>query len=134
MGNFTFRRIRLSITVGFSLETRTTASVWRPSFQCRVGALSHNNKQFLDTSKVSQGTGREDWGILAYNVASLHIEQYDDRWTYIILKCMLKTFACMLSHFSHVRLLNTPWTVAHQASLSMEVLQARKRVSCHFLL
>ena len=25
----------------------------------------------------------------------------------------------MLSHFSHVRLLVTPWTVAHQAPLSM---------------
>ena len=28
--------------------------------------------------------------------------------------------ACVLSHFSCVRLLVTPWTVAHQASLSME--------------
>ena len=27
VGNFTYRRIRLSITVGFSLETRKTASV-----------------------------------------------------------------------------------------------------------
>ena len=26
---------------------------------------------------------------------------------------------CMLSHFSHVRLFATPWTVAHQAPLSM---------------
>jgi len=26
---------------------------------------------------------------------------------------------CMLSHFSHVRLFVTPWTVAHQAPLSM---------------
>ena len=31
----------------------------------------------------------------------------------------------MLSHFSHVQLFVTPWTVAHQASLSMGVLQAR---------
>ena len=27
--------------------------------------------------------------------------------------------ACMLSHFSHVRLFATPWTIAHQAPLSM---------------
>ena len=26
---------------------------------------------------------------------------------------------CVLSHFSHVRLLEIPWTVAHQAPLSM---------------
>ena len=27
--------------------------------------------------------------------------------------------ACVLSHFSHVRLFVTPWTVAHQAPLSL---------------
>ena len=27
--------------------------------------------------------------------------------------------ACMLSHFSHVQLFATPWTVAHQTPLSM---------------
>ena len=31
----------------------------------------------------------------------------------------------MLSHFSHVQLFATPWTIAHQAPLSMELLQAR---------
>ena len=33
--------------------------------------------------------------------------------------------ACMLSHFSRVQLFATSWTVAHQAFLSMGVLQAR---------
>ena len=33
--------------------------------------------------------------------------------------------ACMLSRFSHVRLCATPRTVAHQASLSMGILQER---------
>ena len=33
--------------------------------------------------------------------------------------------SCVLSHFNHVRLCATPWTVAHQAPLSMEILQAR---------
>ena len=32
--------------------------------------------------------------------------------------------ACMLSHFSHVQLFVTPWTVARQAPLSMGILQA----------
>ena len=31
----------------------------------------------------------------------------------------------MLSCFSHVRLLATPWTIAFQASLSMGIYQAR---------
>ena len=32
---------------------------------------------------------------------------------------------CVLSHFSHVQLFATLWTVAHQAPLSMGILQAR---------
>ena len=31
----------------------------------------------------------------------------------------------MLSHFGHVQLFATPWTVAHQAPLTMGVLQAK---------
>ena len=31
----------------------------------------------------------------------------------------LSLHACMLSCFSHVRLFGTPWTIAHQATLSM---------------
>ena len=31
----------------------------------------------------------------------------------------------MLSHFSHIRLSATPWTMARQAPLSMGILQAR---------
>ena len=30
-----------------------------------------------------------------------------------------KLLVCVLSHFSHVRLFATPWTIAHQVSLSM---------------
>ena len=37
-------------------------------------------------------------------------------WTWLSDWTELK---CMLSHFSHVRLFVTPWTVAHQAPLSM---------------
>ena len=33
--------------------------------------------------------------------------------------------ACMLSHFNHVQLFVALWTVAHQAPLSMGILQAR---------
>ena len=32
---------------------------------------------------------------------------------------------CLLSHFSHVQLFVIIWTVAHQAPLSVEILQAR---------
>ena len=32
---------------------------------------------------------------------------------------------CMLSHFCHVQLFATPWTVAHEAPLSMGILWAR---------
>ena len=34
-------------------------------------------------------------------------------------------YMCMLSHFSHVWLFVTPWTIIHQAPLSMGILQAR---------
>ena len=34
-------------------------------------------------------------------------------------------YHAMLSHFSHVQLIATLWTVAHQAPLSMGILQAR---------
>ena len=34
--------------------------------------------------------------------------------------------ACTLSHFSHVRLFATPWTVARQAPLSNMVLNAER--------
>ena len=47
---------------------------------------------------------------------------------HILLLCLLKLYAeccAVLSCFSHVWLFETPWTVAHQASLSTGVLQAR---------
>ena len=33
--------------------------------------------------------------------------------------CVCTCMLCVLSHFSHVRLFATPWTVAHQAPLSL---------------
>ena len=42
--------------------------------------------------------------------------------------------ACMLSHFSCVRLLETPWTVACQAPLSMEFSSKNIGVGCRALL
>ena len=41
---------------------------------------------------------------------------------------------CMLSHFSRVRLCTIPWTVAHQAPLSMGVSDKHTGVGCHTLL
>ena len=46
------------------------------------------------------------------------------------LKCRTSV-CCVLSHFSGVWLFVTPWTVAHQAPLSLGILQARKlELSC----
>ena len=53
-------------------------------------------------------------------------------WIFLII-CLFQNFkhyrdvcACVLSYFSHVRLLGTQWTtVARQAPLSMGILQAR---------
>ena len=39
----------------------------------------------------------------------------------------------MLSHFSHVQLFVTPWTVAHQAPLSMGFSRQETGVGCHCL-
>ena len=48
----------------------------------------------------------------------------------------LSSCVCMLSCFSHVRLFATPWTVAHQAPLSMGFSRQEywSRVGCHVLL
>ena len=40
-------------------------------------------------------------------------------------RCYNLTHVCLLSRFSHVQLSVTPWTVAHQAPLSMGIPQAR---------
>ena len=51
-----------------------------------------------------------------------------------------KKFSDMKSHvddnylLSHVRLFETPWTVAHQAPLSMEFSRQEYLGGCHFLL
>ena len=42
-----------------------------------------------------------------------------------VLQLYTNSVLYVLSHFSQVWLLATPWTVAHQAPLSMEILQAR---------
>ena len=41
---------------------------------------------------------------------------------------------CMVSHFSHVRLFATPWTVAHQAPLSIEFSRQEYWSGCQALL
>ena len=41
---------------------------------------------------------------------------------------------CMLSHFSHVRVFATPWTVAHQTPPSMDFPGKNIGVGCHALL
>ena len=41
------------------------------------------------------------------------------------LQIYLVTRVCVLNHFSHIQLFAIPWTVAHQAPLSMGILQVR---------
>ena len=54
---------------------------------------------------------------LIYNVMLVSGIQQSDSGVYI--------YSCKLSLFSHVQLFVTLWTVAHQAPLSMGILQAR---------
>ena len=42
-----------------------------------------------------------------------------------VMSPQIPLLACMLSHFSRVRLFSTPWTAAHQALLAHEILQPR---------
>ena len=49
-------------------------------------------------------------------------------------KYLLKKFACVLSHFSHVLLFMTLWTVNHQAPLSMGLFSKNTGVGCPALL
>ena len=42
-------------------------------------------------------------------------------YVYVYFVGMYTLHACVISCFSHVRLFATPWTVAHQAPLSMEL-------------
>ena len=44
---------------------------------------------------------------------------------YLVSLCIILTHTCGLSLFSHVWLIATPWTVAHQAPLFVRILQAR---------
>ena len=44
---------------------------------------------------------------------------------YLVSLCIIVTHTCELSLFSHVWLIATPWTVAHQAPLFVRILQAR---------
>ena len=44
----------------------------------------------------------------------------------IFLILSFSPHGCMLSHFSHIQLLVALWTIAHQAPLSMGILQARR--------
>ena len=50
------------------------------------------------------------------------------------IKNVSLSFACMLSHFSHVRLLAALWIVAHQAPLSMGFSRQECWSGCHALL
>ena len=58
---------------------------------------------------------QQENGQLQINMVSVR-----ETWVKSELPC-----ACVLSHFSHVQLFETLWTITHQAPLSMGILQAR---------
>ena len=60
-------------------------------------------QSFCETQRLLITPERRSWKVLSYN----HLPQ-----PFLL--------ACMLSHFSRVRLFATPWTVACQGPLSME--------------
>ena len=51
----------------------------------------------------------------------------------LILKHLRSRLLLLLSRFSHVRLLATPWTAAHQAPRSMGLSRQEYWVGCHTL-
>ena len=63
----------------------------------------------------------------SYNPAYILLVEHFFWWVRIkhFEKPSLTPYVCMLGHFSHVWVFATPWTVAHQAPLSMGILQAR---------
>ena len=46
----------------------------------------------------------------------------------------MHTYACMLSHLSHIQLFGILWTVAHQAPLAMGFPWQEYWMGCHALL
>ena len=51
---------------------------------------------------------------------SLYINIYPIGYTYMCVYIYICIFMSMLSHFSHIQLFVTQWTVAYQAPLSIE--------------
>ena len=51
-------------------------------------------------------------------------------WPWVVTWLSVISALCMLSYFSHVRLFATPWSIAHQAPLSMEFSRHWSGLSC----
>ena len=67
-------------------------------------------------------------GINSFNYNSyleLQVDSSEGTWT---------SLSCVLSHFSHVQLFATAWTVAHQTPLSWDSPGMNTGVCCYFLL
>ena len=64
-----------------------------------------------------------EWGAIAFSMYHVTFHCVLCSGTFILFHCYLLSSmllpGCMLSRFSRVRLFVTPWTVAHQAPLSM---------------
>ena len=58
---------------------------------------------------------------------------YTTKW-FSCINIYIYRYACVLSHFSHIRLFATQWTVAHQAPLSMGLSRQEYWSGLHALL
>ena len=82
----------------------------RHGFNLWVGKIPWR-RAWQPTPLFLPGESHGQRSLMGYNPSA------DKSWTR--LKRLSSSSSSMLSHFSHVLLLATPWTVAHQAPLSM---------------
>ena len=90
------------------------------------------------TAKAEAMAGRQD--VLGKLNTDESVRALKDILSSLTLSSSVENFlqvvyvACMLSHFSHVPLFVTPWTVAHQAPLSMGFSRQEYYNGCRALL
>ena len=87
----------------------TGPGIW---FSCSLCSLTDIKERYVNW----QGKPWRGWYLfVSYRFSSV---SYLASSLDIYLSVYLSVLACLLSHFSHVRLFATPWIIVHQASLS----------------
>ena len=126
--------LRAQSSLPGSQETRwaTYPELLKPEWAWESYSVAAKKKKFCilsQTDQIRTSGGKTQEAVLYRNysymwwtemcppVSNSYVEALNPVWW-----CMC---ACMLSHFIRVQLFVTLWTVAHQASLSMGILQAK---------